>query len=157
MSHQTQKTNFIPLLPVEIHSQTKKVSPPINKITQQGCEPRTEITPSSQHQDRNQTSPSLSHGVVDQGKYDYLFLKANVLFSQSSEHTTETMPKEKASGITTEVNELLKTSSWSIPHAHEYQKHAWHSSVLGMEAKVKDEWGFSSANASRSHTPNPIC
>ncbi|EMD59012.1 hypothetical protein GGP41_000494 [Bipolaris sorokiniana] len=141
MSHQTPKTNFLPLLPLEIHSQTKKISPSTNKMTQHGSEPRTETTPSSGHQDRNKTSPGLSHGAVDQG----------------NEHPTATTAKETTSGITTEVNELLKTSSWPIPHAREYQKHAWHSSVLGMEAKVKDEWGFSSANVSRSHTPNPVC
>ncbi|EMD90723.1 hypothetical protein COCC4DRAFT_30002 [Bipolaris maydis ATCC 48331] len=157
MSHQTPKTNFIPLLPVEIHSQTKKASPLINKMTQQGSEPRTETAPSSGHQDRNQTSPGLSHGIVGQGKYDYPSPKATVLFSQSSEHPTTMMAEDKTSGMTTEVNELLKTSSWSLPHAREYQKHAWHSSVLGMEAKVKDEWGFSSASVSRSHTPKPVC
>ena len=46
--------------------------------------------------------------------------------------------------------------AWSVPHAVEHQKHALYASMLGMgAAKVKDEWGFSSASASRSHTPKP--
>ncbi|EUC51072.1 hypothetical protein COCMIDRAFT_293 [Bipolaris oryzae ATCC 44560] len=157
MSHQTPKTNFIPLLPVETHSQTKKVLPLITKTTQNDSEPNTETGPSSRHHNRTQTISGISHEIVDQGKYDYPSFKANMLFSQSSERSTSDITEEKTSGITPEVNELLKTGSWSIPHAHEYQKHAWHSSVLGMEAKVKDEWGFSSASVSRSHTPNPVC
>jgi|TARA_R110002003_G_scaffold117_12_gene10399 hypothetical protein len=37
----------------------------------------------------------------------------------------------------------------------EDQKRAWHYSSLGMGIKhVPDEWGFSSAAVSRSHSPS---
>lgn len=43
---------------------------------------------------------------------------------------------------------------WLVPHAEEHQKHVWYSSQLGIGNKeVKDEWGFSSASVSRSHSP----
>jgi hypothetical protein len=59
-------------------------------------------------------------------------------------------------GEPTEGWKHLAASPWSVPHAVEHQKHAWYGSMLGMNAaKVKDDWGFHSASASRSHTPQP--
>lgn len=45
-------------------------------------------------------------------------------------------------------------ATWLTPHLNEHQKHNWHYKSLGMGDKhVHDEWGFSSANVSRSHSP----
>jgi hypothetical protein len=45
-------------------------------------------------------------------------------------------------------------ATWLTPHVNEHQKHNWHYKSLGMgEKHVHDEWGFSSANVSRSHSP----
>lgn len=45
--------------------------------------------------------------------------------------------------------------AWLTPHAAEYRKHMWYNASLGMDSlKVTDEWGFHSARASRSHTPD---
>jgi hypothetical protein len=78
----------------------------------------------------------------------------------SSVHTQDPMitatSQKGMAGDASANTDWNKTSNtpWLMPHAVEYQKHAWYSSQLGMgDKKVKDEWGFSSASVSRSHTP----
>jgi hypothetical protein len=45
-------------------------------------------------------------------------------------------------------------SIWLVPHVAEHLKHTWYRSSLGMGSKrIQDQWGFSSANPSRSQSP----
>jgi len=51
--------------------------------------------------------------------------------------------------------EQMTKPLWLSPHVMEHQKRIWYYSSLGMgEKHVQDEWGFSSANVSRSHSPS---
>ena len=55
----------------------------------------------------------------------------------------------------TRGREPMANSAWLVPHVTEHQKHTWHYSSLEMGAKhVQDDWGFSSASVSRSHSPS---
>ncbi|USP78107.1 hypothetical protein yc1106_05381 [Curvularia clavata] len=151
MSQQTPHSNFIRLLPAETHTQSGQVSPPTNKTSEHRCTSCAQKeAASSESQDRKQSRNEPSHEAVDHKNDGIPSLNLPEMFSQSSQHPTEKME---------EGGERPILGQWSVPHAHENQKHAWYSSMLGIQGKVKDEWGFSSASASRSHTPTPtkIC
>ena len=45
-------------------------------------------------------------------------------------------------------------TNWTTPHVIEYQKRSWHYSSCQLGSKLKGDWGFSSASASRSHSPS---
>ena len=155
MSSPTTNSNFIRLLPAETNVRSEKASPPTNKTSEHRCASCMQREAASpEPHDHEQAQNGLSHGAVDHKKYDMPSLNVNALFSQSSQYPTAKMGGEAHSVM--ESGERLVPGHWSVPHAPENQKHAWYSSMLGIEAKVKDEWGFSSASASRSHTPNKI-
>lgn len=153
MSHQTPHTNFIRLLPAETHTQAGKVSPPTNKTSQDRCTSciqKEDEAASSEPQGWKQTRSEPGHEAVDDKNHGIPSLNVPAMLYQSSEHPTEKIE---------EGGERPMPGHWPVPHAAENQKHAWYSSMLGIQGKVKDEWGFSSASASRSHTPTPtkIC
>lgn len=64
-------------------------------------------------------------------------------------------PSMSSSCISGRRWEEIEQVSWQAPHTVEQQKRMWYYSSLDMGAKhVVDEWGFSSASVSRSHSPN---
>jgi hypothetical protein len=114
-------------------------------------------TSSQESQARHQTHPSLGPELAEDLEDS---TKSSLKSAPSSVHTQDPMTmatsqkgKVGDANSSTDWNKT-STSPWLMPHAVEYQKHAWYSSQLGMsDKKVKDEWGFSSASVSRSHTP----
>lgn len=80
--------------------------------------------------------------------------------SKADEETRDTERNDLASSVPSTPSVSKNWDStlkypWLVPHISEYQKHAWHTSSLGMcSQKVKDEWGFHSTSVSRSHSPS---
>jgi hypothetical protein len=76
----------------------------------------------------------------------------------SDHHSTPAVVQVQSNDIETENDtrgeKVTERSIWLTPHSTEYQKREWYHSSLGMGKKqVPDAWGFSSAAASRSHSP----
>lgn len=156
MSHQTANTNFIRLLPVE-PQRSAKVSPPTNKTSQHRCASCMQReAASSEPQDWKPTQHIPDPEREDHRNDDIPSLNIAGLYPQLNQHPTTKTNEETHLVKSAAIGERLAPGPWSVPHASENQKHAWYSSMLGIEAKVKDEWGFSSASASRSHTPSKM-
>ncbi|KAF1839285.1 hypothetical protein BDW02DRAFT_234097 [Decorospora gaudefroyi] len=133
---------------------------PIDTKTRSGrASPEKKSTTSSQERPRDwhQVSPSLGPEiVVEIESYEASSVEQALPppYNHNRDSTTRT---EEGTDASSNMNceKLGTNNTWSVPHAVEYQKHAWYGALLGMGSKkVKDDWGFSSASVSRSHSPN---
>jgi hypothetical protein len=72
----------------------------------------------------------------------------------SFSHSSDAQPAPELQPTQTTNRETTSERIWHTPHSPEYQKREWYHASLGMGTKqVTDAWGFSSAAASRSHSP----
>jgi hypothetical protein len=127
-----------------------------DKIRNERTSTKKKITVSSQGpRGWNQVAPSLGPEIVVEGEERVeVFFESDMPLSQS-QGSLPRIVKGADAGDSIEGWEKPANSS-PVHHAVEYQKHLWYTSVLpyGMGSDIKDDWGFSSASVSRSHSPN---
>jgi hypothetical protein len=106
--------------------------------------------------------PPISHSLPQTGRSPTLSLTDGPRQSDpasyvlNSEHDVLANRGRRSDQPCTTAQSIPSRSGapWLVPHGYEHQKHDWYYVSLGMGTKyVHDEWGFSSANVSRSHSP----
>ncbi|KAF1917561.1 hypothetical protein BDU57DRAFT_513881 [Ampelomyces quisqualis] len=79
-------------------------------------------------------------------------IRTELLYVETSQANT-TSAREPQTRTDAHLLPSPNGTNWLTPHVHENQKHNWHYGSLGIGNKhVHDEYGFSSANVSRSHS-----
>jgi hypothetical protein len=129
---------------------------PIDK-SRDGCTATTEepVAPSQEPQGWDQVAPRLGPEIVleREENIEVFFESGPPLSHAQIPQPTMQVVKDTDAGASMDGWEKSESRAWPVPHAVEYQKHAWYASMISIGGEVKDEWGFSSAGVSRSHSP----
>ena len=130
---------------------------PIDKL-RNGCTAITEETVAlfQETQGWDQVAPRLVPEIVlkREENIEVFFESGPSLSHAHIPQPTMQVVKETDAGAIMDGCEKSASRAWPVSPAVEYQKHAWYASMIGIGGEVKDEWGFSSASVSRSHSPS---